>query len=50
MRPLGLLVDPRACISTAAAPSALERILATDPLDNSNLLPGPRTGLPVFTT
>lgn len=42
--PLGLLVDPRGVHFDPAAPSALEHLLATDPLDNSNLLARARDG------
>ncbi|WP_346763891.1 capsular polysaccharide biosynthesis protein [Rhodobacter sp. SGA-6-6] len=42
--PLGLLVDPRGVHFDPAAPSALEHILATDLLDNSNLLARAREG------
>ncbi len=42
--PLGLLVDPRGMHFDPAAPSTLEHILSTDPLDNSNLLARAREG------
>lgn len=42
---LGLLVDPRGVHFDPAAPSALEHVLSTDPLDNSNLLARAREGM-----
>lgn len=36
--PMGLLLDPFGVHFDAGAPSRIERILASDPLDNSNLL------------
>ncbi|WP_091299173.1 capsular polysaccharide biosynthesis protein [Gemmobacter aquatilis] len=43
--PLGLLIDPLGVHFDAAAPSTLERLLATDPLDDSNLLRRAREGM-----
>ena len=42
--PIGLLIDPRGVHFDPAATSALEHILATDPLDNSNILFRAREG------
>ncbi len=42
--PLGLLVDPRGVHFDPAVPSALEHLLQTDPLDNSNLLTRAKEG------
>lgn len=42
--PIGLLIDPRGVHFDPAAPSALEHLLQTDPLDNSNLLARAREG------
>ena len=42
--PIGLLVDPRGVHFDPAAPSLLEHLLQTDPLDNSNLLSRAREG------
>jgi capsular polysaccharide export protein len=42
--PIGLLIDPRGVHFDPATPSALEHILQTDPLDNSNLLARAREG------
>src|SRR5690606_26966804 len=42
--PIGLLVDPRGVHFDPAAPSALEYVLATDLLDNSNLLSRAKEG------
>lgn len=43
--PLGLLIDGDAAHYDAATPSRLERILATDPLDDSNILERARLGV-----
>lgn len=43
--PLGLMIDPHGVHFDSAAPSALERILAHHPLDDSNLLARSRDGL-----
>ncbi|WP_431298773.1 capsular polysaccharide biosynthesis protein [Tabrizicola sp. BL-A-41-H6] len=43
--PLGLILDPIGVHFDAAAPSLLERILATDPLDDSNILSRARQGI-----
>ncbi|MBE0552945.1 MAG: capsular polysaccharide biosynthesis protein [Rhodobacteraceae bacterium] len=43
--PLGLMIDGLGVHFDSSAPSALERILATDPLDNSNLLTRARDGI-----
>lgn len=42
--PLGLIVDPRGVHFDPAAPSSPEHVLATDPLDNSNLLARAKEG------
>ena len=42
--PIGLLVDPRGVHFDPSAPSALEHVLSTDPLDNSNLLARAKEG------
>jgi len=42
--PLGLIVDPRGVHFDPAAPSSLEHVLATDALDNSNLLARAKAG------
>jgi capsular polysaccharide export protein len=42
--PIGLLIDPRGVHFDPAAPSALEHLLQTDSLDNSNLLARAREG------
>lgn len=42
---LGLMVDPLGVHFDPAAPSWLEHLLATDPLDNSNLLSRARQGI-----
>jgi capsular polysaccharide export protein len=42
--PLGLLIDPRGVHFDPAAPSMLEHVLATDSLDNSNILSRARQG------
>ena len=43
--PIGLLVDPHGVHFDPARPSALEQILASDPLDNSNLLTRAKAGI-----
>ena len=43
--PLGLLIDPFGVHFDAGTPSAIERILATHPLDDSNLLTRARDGI-----
>ena len=43
--PLGLLIDPLGVHFDGTAPSLLERILTTDPLDDSNLLTRARAGI-----
>ncbi|QYK43169.1 MAG: capsular polysaccharide biosynthesis protein [Paracoccaceae bacterium] len=43
--PLGLIIDPLGVHFDAAAPSRIETILATDPLDNSDLLTRARDGM-----
>jgi capsular polysaccharide export protein len=43
--PLGLMLDPLGVHFDAAAPSALEKILSRDPLDNSNLMSRARDGI-----
>ena len=43
--PMGLLVDPFGIHFDPAAPSLVERILTTDPLDDSNLLQRARDGI-----
>ncbi len=43
--PLGLLVDPSGVHFDPASPSAIERLLTSDPLDNSNLLARARAGI-----
>lgn len=43
--PLGLMIDPLGVHFDAAAPSALETILARDPLDDSNILRRAREGM-----
>lgn len=43
--PLGLMIDPFGVHFDASTPSALERILATHPLDDSNLLLRSRDGI-----
>lgn len=43
--PLGLLIDPLGVHFDSASPSALERILAKDPLDDSALLQRARDGM-----
>jgi capsular polysaccharide export protein len=43
--PLGLMIDPFGVHFDASTPSALERILATHPLDDSNLLLRARDGM-----
>ena len=43
--PLGLLIDPLGVHFDAAAPSLIEHLLATNPLDDSNLLSRARDGI-----
>ena len=43
--PLGLLIDPFGVHFDAAAPSLIERLLATHPLDDSNLLGRAKDGI-----
>ena len=43
--PLGLLIDPLGVHFDAAAPSRIEHLLTTDPLDDSNLLSRARDGM-----
>ncbi|HEX9857675.1 MAG TPA: capsular polysaccharide biosynthesis protein, partial [Paracoccaceae bacterium] len=43
--PLGLLIDPQGVHFDASAPSALEHLLASHPLDDSNLLQRARNGI-----
>lgn len=43
--PLGLLIDPLGLHFDPARPSRIEQILATDPLDNSNILARAREGI-----
>jgi capsular polysaccharide export protein len=43
--PLGLLIDPRGVHFDASAPSLIEHLLTTDPLDDSNLLFRARDGI-----
>lgn len=43
--PMGLILDPIGVHFDASAPSLLERILATDPLDDSNILSRARQGI-----
>lgn len=43
--PVGLLIDPMGLHFDPARPSRLEHILATDPLDNSNILSRSREGI-----
>lgn len=43
--PLGLLIDPEGVHFDSRAPSALERVLAHHPLDDSNLLQRARDGI-----
>jgi len=43
--PLGLILDPVGVHFDASAPSLLERLLATDPLDDSNILMRARQGI-----
>jgi capsular polysaccharide export protein len=43
--PIGLLIDPQGVHFDSSAPSALERLLATHPLDDSNLLARARAGI-----
>ena len=43
--PLGLLIDPLGVHFDSSHPSALEQILARDPLDNSNILGQARDGI-----
>lgn len=43
--PLGLMIDPLGVHFDSAAPSTLERLLATHPLDDSNLLAQARDGI-----
>jgi capsular polysaccharide export protein len=42
---IGLMIDPLGVHFDAAGPSRLERLLATDPLDDSNLLTRARDGM-----
>ena len=44
-RAIGLLIDPVGVHFDATAPSRLEQLLATDPLDDSNLLARARDGM-----
>lgn len=43
--PLGLLIDPWGVHFDPSAPSLLETVLATDPLDNSNILQRAKDGI-----
>jgi capsular polysaccharide export protein len=43
--PLGLMIDPLGVHFDSSAPSALERLLKTDPLDDSQLLARAKTGM-----
>lgn len=43
--PLGLLIDPSGVHFDPSVPSLAERILSTDPLDNSNILQRARDGI-----
>ncbi|MDO9637883.1 MAG: capsular polysaccharide biosynthesis protein [Pseudotabrizicola sp.] len=43
--PLGVLIDPLGVHFDSAGPSRLERILATDPLDNAHVLARARDGM-----
>lgn len=43
--PLGLLVDPHGVHFDGSGPSLIERILATDPLDNSDILSRAKDGI-----